>query len=51
MGTVSGRVGGAIGGYDISATVENGIISGRIGGMIFGDDINLTYSGRRIYKR
>ncbi|WP_296971971.1 MULTISPECIES: hypothetical protein [Tepidanaerobacter] len=44
MGTVSGRIGGTIGGYDINATVENGVISGRIGGMIFGDDIDLKYS-------
>jgi len=48
MGTVSGRVGGSIGGYNIFATVENGTITGRIGGMIFGDDINLTYSMEKV---
>ena len=33
MGMISGRVGGAIGGYDINANIENGVISGRIGGV------------------
>lgn len=44
MGMISGKVGGVIRGYDISATVDSGVISGRIGGAVFGNDINLTYS-------
>lgn len=44
MGTVRGRVGGGIGGYDVEADVTSQTISGRIGGACFGMDINLTYN-------
>ena len=44
MGTVRARVGGAIGGYDVQATVTPTTIAGRIGGVFSGMDINLTYN-------
>lgn len=36
MGTVQGRIGGALGGFDLRASVEEQRITGRIGGLLRG---------------
>ncbi|MFO7152941.1 MAG: hypothetical protein DIU66_006865 [Bacillota bacterium] len=41
MNTISGRIGGPIGGYSLECRVDDTGIYGRLGGPIIGADINL----------
>ncbi len=53
MGTVSGRIGGALGGYNLECSQTGNIFRGRLGGSITGNDINLEMSpeGNQLWGR